>query len=417
MNGFSTTAAVAAVAAVALSGTNVDGAALSKNKQYTVPTHSQNKYEIMGEFMVNSQGPFNLEIDSGSSNMGIRAFPFNVTDCESPYLEMECDGTTVKSTYAQGASLIGTGCKGSMKILGDSNYDSLSNDNAEFFKIEQIEPDESSCGAHGIIGFGMGKNAAYGSNRTGLDFLLDGVQDRVWASELCASDYLINVNDTRYPNEYIYELKGSLDFGGYDESKTKKDDEMKWVPLEKEYSLETGFYCTMMESLTLRWNFKNANSTEKSPGEIKFDGKLIDGTNPRMNEQCNAIVDTGNSNALGLPQFLHDLVVQNMYLYQKYVKNPACVTSADFKLFPDIVIRFTNDQEISIAPKDYAMFGLSNPNNTGEITPDNLCWSMHSGINVLPSNTNIGVAFLQKYYTVFDIDQSRIGFKASACHA
>ena len=142
---------------------------------------------------------------------------------------------------------------------------------------------------------------------------------------------------------------------------------------------------------------------KKSPGEIKFDGKLIDGTNPRMNEQCNAIVDTGNSNALGLPQFLHDLVVQNMYLYQKYVKNPACVTSADFKLFPDIVIRFTNDQEISIAPKDYAMFGLSNPNNTGEITPDNLCWSMHSGINVLPSNTNIGVAFLQKYYVWFSI--------------
>ena len=41
---------------------------------------------------------------------------------------------------------------------------------------------------------------------------------------------------------------------------------------------------------------------------------------------------------------------------------------------------------------------------------------MKSGIVIDPTNINIGVGFLKKYYTVFDIDAIRVGFQTSTCY-
>lgn len=417
--------ATLATLALASATTSVYGAAMTpKTPSYMIATKQGGMgYAMYGDFTIGEQGPFSLHIDSGSSNLGVRGIPYDEQlQCKAPYLDMQCTGEEVASTYQGGSGFFGTGCTGSFGVVSNTEevYNSKPStiniyDQAEFFRIEKITGEQTQeCGDGGIIGFAPGSRAKYGQGKTGLSYLLDAVEKKVWAYDVCKhGDYVINANATTIDNQYIFHNTGSVEIGGYDDSEPEK---MDWIPMTSA-SEELGYYCVQAESLRLEWTGSEGQQWYREP--VVFSGDDLNGNYPKLNSECNALFDTGNPNIVSLPTPLYEVVQQYLKINGQFIQDPSCITSADFKIFPDIVVRFTNGKEISVSPKEYAMLSKSNPQGDAQgkkPTPDNVCWAILMAVQPIESNIQIGHGFMQKYYSVYDMENKQIGVKTSTCH-
>ncbi|ROW06598.1 hypothetical protein VMCG_04331 [Cytospora schulzeri] len=281
-------------------------------------------------------------------------------DCDSPACGMHTTwdpstSTTSKETGDDFSIAYGTG-----KVSGSLTQDSISVDSLEVTMTFGVADTTSSDFEHfafdGILGLAMIKGAT--------DNFMSSVQeDKLMKSNVFSFD-LNRAEDG--PNT------GELTFGGIDSSKYTGDIT----------------YTAVDASTNGEW-------------AITLDDMGFDGGDAGVKERL-AYIDTGTTYAFGPP----DDVAALHKLIPGATSKDGVTFTAPCDTNKPMTITFSGvDHEISV--KDW----LSEPSSSG------VCTSNVYGQEVVSGAWLLGDVFLKNVYTVFDVDQSRIGFASKATAA
>jgi len=160
---------------------------------------------------------------------------------------------------------------------------------------------------------------------------------------------------------------GELTLGGYDQQYFKGD--LKWIPL-----------------------------THQNYWQIKMDAVLHNGTQYCGADGCKAIVDSGTS-MITAPKELANAINSKLGCM---ISGSQCVWlhCPDFDTLPDLTF-VLNKQKYTLTPREYI------------VDMSGVCMSGLLGMDI-PEPTGplwiLGDKFMEKYYTVFDYGNRRVGF-------
>ena len=268
-------------------------------------------------------------------------------------------GTAENLAYGQGGAL-GTICSDSV-MMGDS---SLLAENQSFILITK-DSDFNNMKADGILGLGFDRLS------NGVPTVVDNLKTQGVIDDAIFGVYL---NDNGFTEDDT-DLQSNIIIGGFDlEKYAKENSTFVYVKTDR----RMGYWAVGLQGVSYGGD------------RLTLESKL-------------AIIDTGTSYLIGpeneVYQFISPLLSSKKCASTASGITCDCGATYDFSDYSDLI--FTLGGDIFTVPPESYMWRVGNQ-----------CFLLVSSMPDLPMWI-LGDVFLRNYYTVFDMDQERIGFAGS----
>ncbi|KAF6211536.1 hypothetical protein GE061_012049 [Apolygus lucorum] len=141
-----------------------------------------------------------------------------------------------------------------------------------------------------------------------------------------------------------------------------------------------------------------ATLTNETYWEFKMDEVKIEGATVGCGTGCSAVADSGTSLIIGPTE---EVAKINAKIGATSISSVAVVDCNSIDTLPNITFAI-NGVEHTLEPKDYVI--------KVTVLFQSQCISGFSGMDLPMVDWILGDVFLGKFYTVFDVDQKRVGF-------